>query len=181
MNSGINLLPKEKGKHKEKKFVNILRLSAIILLLFLLASSFFLYFINQKLSDKDLLDKEKVIVENYKTVNSKMVKLFLTHDRLSAIEKIFSEREKVEKERNDIQNITNDVQKQVPLGITITNIKVDGKHIDLSTSSNSLSLIDNMLSNLAQLAQNNKKFRSVTLGGIAFNGASYDVSLHMDL
>ena len=176
MNKGINLLPnKNAGIDKQKKILKSLRLVSIIVLTFLFISSISLFFITQQFTASETIHKEDKLLENYSKINTKMVKLFIAHDRLSEISKVLEK-------RFPLDTIAVEIRRQIPQDVLVDAIKITDKEVDLTSTSPTLSSIQVLLDNFTKITENKKIFNSVLLRGIGYDGKEkYFVTLRLTL
>lgn len=176
MNKGINLLPnKKEGLDKQKRILKMLRTISIIVLSLFFVSSVSLFFINQKFSSENIKQKENEVLANYSSVNLRMAKLFLIHDRLSEIDKILSKRVPFELK-------TVEIKKQIPQDVAIDSLKISERQVEMTTTSVSLSSINLMLDNFTKMASDKNLIKNVLLLGVGFDGKEkYFLSLKMQL
>lgn len=164
MSKSVNLLPhKTVANRKGTVTILYIRFVSILLVFFLFLSALALFFINTVFSPEAEKKQESIILTNFTSVNSRMVKLFLLRDRLKDIQTIISKRISFDK-------ILDEIRFQVPQNVTIDSLKIDRKEVTLFASSSSLSSLNIFLDNFVEMTNRKKLFRSILLKEIGFDG-----------
>ncbi len=110
-----------------------------------------------------LQQREKEEVEKLKVHHATMGKMILTKERLVQIDTLI-------KERPLYADIIQSFQNRIPGNVVIDSVKIRGKQITVKLSSVSLEQLDSFMASILQSNVTDKKFRSIILNNIYFEG-----------
>lgn len=169
----INLIKKQKKDHEQQlRTAHIAQAVAVLSVLLLLASGIVLYLLKQSYNTQALETEQTQAQAAIQSMHPKAVKLLLTRDRISSIEKIL-------KQRGAFNQATNEILSRVPSDVSLKSFSLDGSKLTITATSASLNSIDQLIQGLVAISGPKKLLSTVMLDGLSTNisDGTYTVNL----
>ena len=174
MNADINLLPQRKRNiFQSEQMLMRVRVLAILCVVMVIISGLIALYINQTSSPAALKAQEDSLIITLNANKPKAVAQLQLLDRLNRIQKIITTRSTLEK---NIQLI----QEQLPDTVTLTSFLIDDKQLSFGVSSDDLTAIDKVTSNMNNLLKSKKLIKEMTIENIVADQKSGKYSLAID-
>lgn len=173
----INLLPHTKEfLIKSQGTIRTVRLISVVLLFATTISSLGLFFLSLSSPRSSLRQEEDKLLSELASHKEKMESMLLTKERLKHISDILGKQRNYEA---DMELITG----KLPSQVTVDSFSASKNAITITTSSNSLSSLNEFSDHITDIALNKKVFGKVSFDDLIYDGATgkYSLSIKADL
>lgn len=177
MSSEINLLnTRRQGNVALQAKVKLLRLIAVGILFLVGVGSLVIFLLVLASPLPDLKKQETTLLNSLSQMHTKVLKQVLISTRLVDINKILSS-------RLDVDTRISQIRDKMPDGVSIEEVRVDTKEINIVFNSVTLGGIENISSVVKTMSQNDKSIAKVHIDSVDYTPgtpykASYKITLH---
>ncbi|HEX7041717.1 MAG TPA: hypothetical protein VF189_00565 [Patescibacteria group bacterium] len=160
MSVDINLLPqKSRSKLSQEQLLTYSKIGAVISSIVTVTFAVVIFLLNRDPSLAQIQAQEQTILSQLTILHNKTAKNLIILDRVKRIEKIVQTRKTLDK---DITSI----QKQLPENADVTTFSLDGQHLIMTISAQSLFPLGNFVESMTKDITTKTLIKKVTIEGI---------------
>lgn len=169
----INLLPqRKKGFFSEERLLFASRVGAISAVVLVISLSLLFFLLSRDPSVVQLKTQQSRVIAQLSLLHDKTAKYLIIVDRINKIKQL-------EKKRTNIGDNIDVLIREIPNGVTVTNLTMDKATLTVSLSASDVSLLGKALGNFIALVGDKKVLKTLTVEGIVSDekGKAYILTL----
>lgn len=177
MNNGINIVSNKNSQiEKELRILNILRFTAVSMLITVALVSIIIFVISVQIPLSDLRQQENSTISQISKLHKKLATYYLIKDRVNNINTLMST-------RKDYTKSLNPILAKISSDLTVDDLEVEADVITLTVSGNSLVSINVIINDLIASSDSKKYINNLIINSLNLNTSAgkYSVTFEASL
>lgn len=177
MNNGINIVSNKNSQiEKELRILNILRFTAVSMLITVALVSIIIFVISVQIPLSDLRQQENSTISQISQLHKKLATYYLIKDRVNNINTLMST-------RKDYTKSLNPILAKISSDLTVDDLEVEADVITLTVSGNSLVSINVIIDDLIASSDSKKYINNLIINSLNLNTSAgkYSVTFEASL